>query len=311
MGSERVGEWLRQPLSETGFPWYGLGMRSRHLGALLGKLYEGEFHAPWDQISISLPLRMVKVSDVFEIGPTHDLIGHPRGRDPRGAFTFDPIAGGDVALYPSLWSADADNQRRLVVSPTHDGDPVLGREKEQNNVLETRSDLFISRVFRMTFQSLPIAMTEEYVLGGRSWTALLGQESTSKQASALWLNGTLGLLALCGYGQITHRGRATLSVSAIADLPIPDFSADNPAGEHARSVANREFERLSQLELLPAAYAFNDANRREIDDVALMMLGIDSPSTRAAIDRVRRLWCREPLVHGGNRKIMKELGIEG
>lgn len=67
---------------------------------------------------------------------------------------------------------------------------------------------------------------------------------------------------------------------------------------------------MAGLALRPASYAFQDANRRRVDSVALEMVGLgENQQANAAIDALRQQWCREPSVHGGNRAIMRALGI--
>ena len=285
-------------------------MRSHYLASTLGGLLDGELRFAPQGIGIELSLSMTTLGDVFEIGPTHHLIGHIRGKEAIGAFTFDRADPGDVLLYPAMWSVDADIQRRLIVGPTHDGEPVRGRDQKVQNMLRKKGNVFISRNFRMTFQSLAVARTSISSMGGNSWTVLLNSSSSISQALVLWCNSILGLLIHSGYGQNTHPGRSLLKIKALSGLPIPDFSADTAAGERARMVADREFERLSELELRPASYAWNDPSRHQIDGAVLEMLGMDTPAARSALDQIRRLWCREPSVHGGNRRIMRELGID-
>jgi hypothetical protein len=153
-------------------------------------------------------------------------------------------------------------------------------------------------------------MTSEPMMGGRSWTSLSHHDASVRKAIAIWLNSILGMLIRLGYAQTTQPGRTTFGVKAMPDFPIPNFAEDSEAGEWARLVAEDQFDRLAELELQPAAYAWRDVNRHEIDWVVLDMLGIDSPGSRSAIAQIRELWCREPSVHGGNRKIMRALGIE-
>ena len=73
-------------------------------------------------LEIELGLSMVNLSDIVGIGPTHGQIGHVRGSETgRGAFVFDEIVPGDVPQFPSLWDAKANNKKRIIVNPTHEG----------------------------------------------------------------------------------------------------------------------------------------------------------------------------------------------
>ena len=87
-----------------------------------------------------------------------------------------------------------------------------------------------------------------------------------------------------------------MQVRAIANFPVPDFSADTSAGEHARTVARDNIEELSALRLQPVAYSFRDTDRHRIDEVTLEMLGLDGDDSAArAVRTLRNQLCREPL----------------
>ena len=250
------------------------------------------------------------LDQVVGIGPTHDLIGHPRGGDGRGAFTFDQMPPGLLFTYPALWSADAKTQKTVMTSPTHEGTPAVNDETLLQQMLAQRSDLFISRNLRLTSQALAAAQTTQLAMGSSTWTALLTDNPDVKAALAIWLNSTLGLMLRTCYSQTTQQGRARLQIRALYGLPVPDFAADNDAGVRARAIARQHIAEMSQLELRPASYAFQDTNRQRIDAVALAMLGLgENQQANAALNALRQQWCREPSVHGGNRVIMRVLGI--
>ena len=310
LAGEGLGTWIRQPIPTLSYPWFALGMKNRLLAMSSARILDGEIRYETTQATFGTQLPIVALSEVFLIGPTHHLIGHIEGNEAIGAFAFEEWRSTDIAIHPSLWSVDPNSQNSLMVPPTHDGEPVVGRSVEMENLIETRSDLFVSRVLGMASQALASAMTKEPMLGGRAWTSLPHPDISVKRAAALWLNGTLGMLVRLGYAQTTQPGRATLGVKAMSGLPIPNFAEDSEAGEWARLVAEDQFDRLAQLELQPAAYAWRDKNRHEIDWVVLDMLGIDSDDARKAVTQIRNLWCREPAVHGGNKSIMRALGNE-
>ena len=333
-----IGSWVRAASPEPGFPWFAVGMRNHDLATVAARLLAGELYSPQDRTgwSLGVPpttlgqtvgigpthhlIGRVRDDDdsspfttlgrVVQIGPTHDVIGHLRGKDDRGAFTFDPV-DDDIPTYPALWAASAKTQRRLTVAPTHAGRPVNGDGDDQARaMLAQRGDLFISRTLRMTSQALAAARTEQPMIGGRAWTALISDNEAVKAALAIWLNSTPGLVLRTCYAQTTQPGRATMQIKALAGFPVPDFGAATAAGERARSVARERLAELSALELRPIACASEDGNRKRIDEVALEMVGLsDEPDAARALDFLRAIWCREPAVHGGNRAIMRELGL--
>ena len=305
---KRIGSWVRAVSPEPGFPWFAVGMRNDDLAAATALLMNGELYSPQDQRGWSMSVSFTTLGQVAQIGPTHHLIGHIRGNDDIGAFAFDPVDLGDVPIHPALWAANSRTQKRMLLLPTHAGKPMHG---DVRNMLDQRGDLFISRTLSMISQSLSAARTGTPMMGGRAWTALISDDDAMKAALAIWLNSTPGLMLRTCYAQNTQPGRATMNIKALPGFPVPDFGAATPAGEHARSVALDRLGELAALELRPISYAHADDNRKRIDAVALDMVGLgDGPDAARALEFLRDIWCREPQVHGGNRAIMRSLGLD-
>ena len=307
-----VGSWVVSRVPSPGFPWFAVGMKDHQLARTVAELMTGHLYSIRDMESWSFSLSFTNLSEIIDIGPTHDLIGHPRGGDGRGAFTFDPVAEGQELNYPSLWAAEGRNKRTVATGPTHEGSPVSDRGELQRQMLRERGDLFISRTLGMPSQALAAARTAEPVMGGRAWTALKSDDSGVKDALAIWLNSSLsGVIRTC-YAQTTQPGRAAMNINALAGFPVPDFAADSPAGEQARRVARERYVELAALPLEPVSYAFRDENRHRIDAAALAMVGLGGNTAAArALSHLRNLWCREPAVHGGSDAIMRALGLRG
>ena len=309
---KHIGSWMAITPPSAGFPWFGVGMQNHHLATVATELMVGRLYSPENRQSWEISLPMTTLEQAVTIGPTHHLIGHiRRATEIIGAFTFDRITPDILPTYPSLWAADSESQKRILVSATHDGQPAIGDEAQLRQMLAQRSDLFISRTLRLTSQALAAARTPQPAMGGRAWTTLQSGNDDVKAALAIWLNSTFGLMLRTCYSQTTQPGRATMQIRALSGFPIPDFSADSEAGELARATARRHYGELSTSELQPASYAFRDVNRHRIDSVALEMLGLsENQQAIAAVNTLRNQWCREPAVHGSNNAIMRALGIQ-
>ncbi|MCY4414829.1 MAG: hypothetical protein OXE87_00735 [Chloroflexi bacterium] len=306
----RIGSWTEISPISAGFPWFAVGMQNHYLATVADELMRGYLYSAADRQSWGIDLSMVSLGQLVDVGPTHDLIGHPRDGDGRGAFTFDRITPDMHPVYPALWSANSRTQKRLLVSPTHDGEPATDDEDSLRQMLGQRSDLFISRTLRMTSQSLAAARTQEFAMGGRAWTTLQTNDDALKSALAIWFNSTLGLMLRTCYAQTTQPGRATMGVGAIAGFPVPNFAAQSPAGELARTTAQSRNTELLELDLQPISYAFRDVDRHRIDQIVLEMVGLgENQQAMAAVNTLRDQWCLEPAVHGGNNRIMKALGL--
>ena len=310
IGNEVIGSWVQMRTPQPGFPWFAAGIRNRHLATVFTGLLDGQLYSLESGASRDLPLPFTTLDRVVNIGPTHHLVGHIAGAgETIGAFTFTPLRPGDYPTYPSLWSADGGRQQSITTQPTHEGNPMNDPE-QMRQMLAQRSDLFISRNLRFTSQALAAARTERLMMGGSTWTALLSDDDDVKAALAIWLNSTLSLMVRACYAQTTQPGRARLQIRALYGFPVPDFAADSDAGQQARATARQHIGELAALELRPASYAFQDANRQRIDAVALAMVGLgNNQQAIDAVDALRQQWCREPSVHGGNRVIMRALGI--
>ena len=310
---KRIGSWtLTNPL-RPGFPWFAVGMQNHILAATAGSLLRGQLYSAGDFRSWELSLPMTTLDDVVDIGPTHHLIGHLRGAGEEiGAFTFDPLTAVEspAASHPALWAAQSQSQTTILTLPTHDGTVFTRDVRQRRQMIDQRSEAFISRTLRTTSQALAAAKTLNPVMGGRAWTSLICDDDDVKSALLIWCNSTLGLLIRNCYAQTTQQGRATMQVRALANFPVPDFTEDSPSGEHARNVARNTIEELSTLQMQPVSYAFRDGNRHRIDEVVLEMLGLDDDEVVArTINTIRAHLCREPSVHGGSPTIMHALGL--
>lgn len=307
----RIGDWARFPVYGQGFPWAVLGMRDAFLSTTLCNLFKGVLkYTPLD-LDITLDLPMISLKNIVQIGPTHSLIGHVRGSETgRGAFVFDAIEPGDISHYPSLWDAKAEGKMQIFVDPTHDGTPLSGRQDRVDEAMSTRSNSFISQDARFTSQALTAARTKVQCLGSATWVAMMHDDQRVLDALVLWFNSTLGILLRTGYGNTSQPGRPRIAVESTGGFPVPDFSYDSELGEMARNVAHDNFERLAELRLQPASYAWVDENRHKIDNVVLEMFGIKSGASIEALTRLRDVMCREPSVHGGKRDVLRKLGIQ-
>lgn len=300
-----IGEWSRHRVEDSREPWYPVGVRSNTVASFAIGLIRGKFNHIRRGIKDNLALPIQSLGNLCEVGPTHDLLGHPRGGDPRGAFVFDPIPPNTVPDYPALWSANNKAQRRLIVQPTHTGWAYDNEKTDER--WQTASNLAVSRNLDMTSQSLSAAWLTQPAMGGSTWTTLKHQDQDTLKAILIWLNSTPGLIARWAHGQTTQHGRARLQIGDTASMPIPDFSSQTDAGMTARLIASQEFKRLTRLELRQVALAATDPNRHEIDRVALRMLGIDSREFADALANIRAQWCAEPSVNGLRASIVNEL----
>ncbi len=321
VGDSEVGCVTAMRTDGGGTPWNMVGVTHGGLALAADALTRGTL----DHIvgtPIPLGVNMATIEEIFEVGPTHDLLGHPRGGDPRGAFEFHRVTSETDALGAdrALWQADAKRQRSLRVLPTHKGlaPPGVGSAEMRVKMRATAGTLFYARNLRWTSQALLAATTAQPALGGRAWTALRHADMRVLKAAALWWNSTLGLIVHWTQGQRTQTGRSTTQIGALKKIPCPRLDKLSNA---ALEFASVRFDVLSDLVLLPAKDAAADPVRRDIDAAVSGVFEIhkreSAPEGKVPLqakqesDRfsespfsdatgiLRELMCAEPSVHAG------------
>ena len=299
-GDEEIGQVAAFEVGGSGRPWTPLGAMSPILHAFSTELGQGRFGDLTGLKAVSTGVGFGRLEDLFAVGPTHDLIGYPVDGDGRGAFEFHPLPpGASIVGDRSLWRADSKSQRQLEVRPTHKGVvPKTLADRDQDRMRERAATLFYARNLRWTSQSLLAATTGAPIMGGRAWTALGHADERVLKAFALWANSTLGSLLHWTVGQRTHAGRSTTQVGALRQVPVPLLDQlDAPVLD----AATQEFDRLKARTLLPLCQAHADPVRTEIDRAVVRMMALPAWADDN-IAKLRDLWCREPSVHGNNKK---------
>ena len=184
VGQDEIGQICVFKVKTSGAPWSPLGVLHADLALAADALLDGVLLFNGDAVPIGIPMSPLK--DLFKIGPTHDLIGHLSGKDPRGAFEFHPVVDSVDAMGPdrALWKADSIAQKRLIVPLTHKGTVPKGVEsrKKLDAMRQFSSTLFYSRNMRWTSQTLLAATTTYDGMGGRAWTSLQHQDERIRKA---------------------------------------------------------------------------------------------------------------------------------
>lgn len=285
LGSE-IGS-SRTATVRQGEPWSSVDVSSGTIEMIKNGLLAGDIISVEGEVAGNVP--MTTIVSLFGMGPTHDLIGHRRNHDPRGAFTFDPVTSNSdaVGMYRSLWAADAKSQRSKFVLPTHKG--TIFDKKSTDKMWEFRTDLFYARNMTWSSQSLVAAATKNSVMGGSTWTGLCHGDSRIKKAFWLWANSVYGMVVYWAIGTKSQQdARARLQIRGMASLPCPDFEKFDGARLDA---AAKYFDEFSK-DLLPAYLADGDDTRRDLNIAASALMGV--PEYDAKI--LTELWCQEPTI---------------
>lgn len=303
VGDDEAGQICTFTTKAAGAPWNPLGVLHASLALTANALLEGVIRFDEHVASIGVP--MSTIGDLFKVGPTHDLIGHLSGRDPRGAFEFVPVVSPIDAIGPdrALWKADSHTQKYMTVSLTHKGmTPTgVGSDAKRGAMRQFRSTLFYARNMRWTSQALLSAVTTYPGMGGSTWTSLQHDDQLVLKAFALWANSTLGFLVHWTQGQRTHGGRSRTQVKALAGIPCPGLDQIPKTRLEQAAAA---FDEFSTQSLLPACQSHADEVREKIDHTVLKMLDLTGNNIPETVATLRWLWCNEPSVHGQNREAL-------
>ena len=295
---------------QRGDAWGELGAQAHEITTIASQLTNGIL---WDAGLVEkkeIPIPFKQLYQYVEIGPSHDSIGHPLDGDGRGAFVMRKIRAGDNVNL-SFWRADHKNQRQLLCEPTHHGVTVKNREKLAKQMLEKQSTLFISRGLSVASQTIAAAITKDSCMGGRAWAAMLCPKN-ARAAYCFWFNSIFGLITRWHYGGKQQLGRLQMQIKDIKDFPCPVFTGNSKEAKHARKIANEMFPQLKKLPLQECCMAWQDENRKKIDETVLRMLWADSTQKELqkqilSAQKLRELWCKEMSVHGNKKDAVTAL----
>ena len=302
VGGDRAGSWY---VGLTSRVWGGAGA-----AGLLGLvpaaelLVEGTIRSVDDRVTARFPA--AKLSDLFDVGPTHHSIGHNVGNQPIGAFTFHPIDPEKLyrnSPYTALWATEAESQTAVLTEPTHYGVKYADDEKVREQ-LDRKTDLFHKKNMRWTSNTALAVVSENKMLGGSEWAGIrprpdddrIGSNWESvRYAAAVWANSIFGFVSFWMQGQRQQQGRSRAQIHDICQLTIPDFR-DQALLERARLVQAEHGNALFELELKPANQAHSDPNRRKLDLAAAAILGIDARKAEQTARYLAGQWTAEPSV---------------
>lgn len=294
VGGDQVGRWYVAHPTGEGRPWGGAGIEN------LLVLYPAADNLTAGVVNLELlsePVKfpVVAIGDLFEVGPTHHLIGHTFNTDPIGAFTFyerDPGRPGRDSKHLALWSSSAADQTSVLVRPTHYGVPYRKAESERQAAYKT--DLFYQRGMRWTSQAILVAATDGPALGGSAWAPLRGNTELVRFAFAVWANSIFGFVNHWTVTQRQHKGRNRAQIGDIGRIPCPDF-ADPAFTIRAQRHISRRAE-LFDLQLDRAMHAYLDRERRQLDLAAADILGIPENYQLEVAHWFADRWSEEPKV---------------
>ena len=289
VGEDRIGE-VAHSASGVGAAWSAVRIRDFSVARTADALSRSSLWLPG--IAHPIPLETTGLADLGRRGWHHMNIA---GR--LGPYARRPPS--PTSTYPALWNHHAKRESRLVVEPDSQLQVRPGMEARAMEAWGTASHLHFNLDFRLNSQPLAACWTDRETVGGRAWPTVSVFDSTHAEALLLWANTTLGLLLFYWTGNRQQGGRAILTGTSLAEMPILDVRAlDASRLEGARLI----FDEFRDLDLQPAYLADTDPNRALLDRrVVCDLLGFDEETFRG-VRRLAAKWCAEPSVHGGKKR---------
>lgn len=270
----------------SGKPWGRTAFISKSLSDIAHQLSAGILG------DVEIPL--VRLAEQWKIGPYHVQIKDKR----QGLFTADENVDRLRDGYPAVWRHKHNIINTLVQEPNAWLTPKPGKSRADQEEMWSRGSQFLLALeLRFNTQSAASIMTEEPVLGVRSWVSIKPLDSRSgvEEVACLWLNSTLGLLLRVMCSNRPYVGRSGLTHTSLRDFPILDVSNLDDSQLQAGAEV---FRKISHSKLKPFHLLDEDGVRAQIDYEICELLGLDFEANVMAI--VRAL-VREPGVHGGKR----------
>ena len=294
---------------DNGRAWSPLGVVKDDVNSASNDMLDGQISAP--DGTVVAKIEMTMVGELFKCGSSHDSIGHIRGNDTRGAFTFTPVRTNYRGKNRSMWSTNSMTQISMVVRPTHKGIPYvkpidnkiakkdrkraveIEKEKSAKRVKKISKEmttLFYNKNVRWTSQKIVAAMTEFECVGGNGWVGLQHDNELILKAFALWANSTYGMMTYWAEGGRQQQGRSIMKVNALTKVRCPNFEKI----DKKRLVnAAKKFDNFSKEALKSANQAYDDPVRCKINAAVSKLLGVPDGFD---INALTKSWCFEPSI---------------
>ena len=274
-----VGEVMLMPSDQiAGSQWVGVQFARADVTRIASRLLtDGSVRMPGDADVGVVPL--TPLSELGQIGP-----------DVRDLWDgFNRTSG--VTAYEMIDGHNTNKRTRLLAEPDNYLSPLTkpkpGRKLKPLNLLWPKAaTLLIAERLRLNTCRIAALRTPRKVLSNVFWTVKIDDDQL-EQALALWLNSSIGLLALLATRNTTEGPWVKLKKADLAEMPILDvrqLTQDQLNALHAL------FNEMAEDEFLPLPQMADDPARAKLDDGLAEIL--DLPN----LEPLRRLLASEPVV---------------
>lgn len=201
-------------------PWINTTfIQGRLLKATGGLIHNGSLRFNGKEIQIPV----TTLGEICSFGPYEMQIKNPT----QGLFsiveTNDPTRDG----HPAIWHHSGKQITSLEVSANARLQERAGRsETAQIAMLKQAGKLHLARELRHAPQRLAAVLTDESMIGVRSWITinLLKYRLGEQEALCLWLNSTPGLLLRIASANRPYLGRSAVPHEKARELPVLDVT---------------------------------------------------------------------------------------
>ena len=274
-----VGEVISMPASMiAGGKWSGVQFaRADLIRSALRLLDDGEVWVPGEASTSKVSLCQLDV--LGQVGPD-------RRRLVDG---FDRTSS--VTSYPLVEGHDTEQRKSMTCSPDSHLSPLTVPKGGQKpgygeRLWQQAAGLLVAERLWLETNRIVAMRVNTRVLSNVWWPVKLEDESAEK-ALAVWLNSSLGLLAVMAERTTTRGGWVAMKKADLEELPVLDTRRLSAPQLQRLSnlfdeMAEAEFERLPGMAVCPA--------RRRLDDGISEILGLPD------LSNLRRLLASEPVV---------------
>ena len=281
LDGEHVGEVFSIPESKLkGKQWMGVQFaRADVVRSALRLLEEGEVWVPGEAAVGRVP--MCRLDEIGEIGPDQRRLVD--GFERTSSLTAYPMVKGHDTEQRKSLICEADSYLSPLARPKGGQRPGYG-----DRLWQQSSRFLISERLWLETTRVVAMRSDEKVLSNVWWPSSLNDPDHEK-AVAVWMNSSLGILALLGIRTTTRGPWVKFKKAELRTLPILDprqitTSQISGLSDLFDELADAEFERLPGMAHCPA--------RTALDEEVSEILGL--PDLRG----LRVLLASEPVVCG-------------
>ena len=228
---------------------------------------------------------VVPLSSIADVGPAGQRI--------RDAFVKSSLP--DAEAREALWQHDSEVTQSMSAKPDTHITAKPANVHLAKKYWEQRGRLLLpARVRLNTVSTLAVRLNNPVV--GSAWVPCrlsLGENvaELTEKALCVYLNSTIGILALLGSRSIRIPSYSQFSLDDLRKLIVPGF--DEKESESLR-LLSEAYDSNSEASLLPLQQMDSCNTRRALDDAVCAALGLDAE----LVSTVRRQLAAEPSVTG-------------